>query len=88
MKKTGEKITKIIPVDEALKILSEGIGENSIYNIKSVEMSYLQMVEFVGDEEKRNYTPKWRIVATNNNDDTEITFFVDIQTGDVIEIQL
>lgn len=84
----GKEITEILSLDSALGILSESIGENSIYDVYGMEIVY-QVVEQDGNEDDGEIgyiqygRPKWKIMAKNQNDDKYTWFYVDLENGEM-----
>ena len=88
-----EGYEKIISLDTALRLLSESIGDNSVYDIYGIEIVYqLQdlreydenglLIESESDEKARG-VPKWKILARNQNDSKDTWFYVDMLTGEI-----
>lgn len=81
--KTSKAITEIVSLDSALQALSENIGSNSRYEVKSIEMIYLRnaLDGNILNTENWEGKPAWKVECTNDNDDTNYIFYVDMQTG-------
>lgn len=82
-----ETITEMIPLDNALGILSEKIGKNSIYDVYGVELVYRECEIPKEREEELDaiLKPMWKIITINQNDDKYTIFYVDVVTGDITE---
>ena len=81
----SKEITQMIPAREALRLLSEQIGENSVYEVYGVELIYRDSVTR-DDKEPGiavNMEPKWKIITINQNDDKYTLFYVDVVTGEI-----
>lgn len=80
-------ISKIISVDGAIKILSEKIGENSIYTMKGIELIYrrCEMSEERTDGVYETLKPVWKFITINQNDRKYTLFYVDVVTGEITE---
>lgn len=81
----SEEITQMIPVREALRLLSDQIGENSIYDVYGIELVYRNCVS---KEEMQSgianvMEPKWKIITVNQNDNKYTLFYVDVVTGKI-----
>ena len=83
-----ETITEMLPVDKALGLLSEKIGDNSVYDVYGVELVYRECVKTDDIEEEDVVAvlrPMWKIITINQNDDKYTLFYVDVVTGDITE---
>ncbi len=88
-----ETITEMIPLDKALDMLSDKIGDNSIYDVYGVELIYRE--QYTRDQqyemEEKNIDisgilkPVWKIITMNQNDDKYTIFYIDVVTGDITE---
>lgn len=81
----SKEITQMMPAREALRLLSEQIGENSVYEVYGVELVYRDSVK---REDKESgiavgMEPKWKIITMNQNDDKYTLFYVDVVTGEI-----
>ncbi|MBQ8519624.1 MAG: hypothetical protein IJ455_08515 [Agathobacter sp.] len=80
-----EQVTQMIPAREALRLLSEQIGENSVYEVHGVELVYRECE--VPEDKKMEISdilePKWKIITINQNDDKYTLFYVDVVTGEI-----
>lgn len=83
----NKEISEMISLGTALQILSEKIGENSIYDVYGVELIYRNcaITEEHKDELDDILSPKWKIITVNQNDDKYTLFYVDVVTGEVTE---
>lgn len=85
VEKYGKKIKKMYSFDDALKIVSDSIGENSVYDIYGAEIIYqftpVNKKDDDGEVSKYKGRLQWKIVARNENDDKDTWFYVDIETG-------
>ena len=81
----SKEITQMIPAREALRLLSEQIGENSVYEVYGVELIYRDSV--TRDDKEPGISvdmePKWKIITINQNDDKYTLFYVDVVTGEI-----
>lgn len=82
-----EKITEMISADDAMKILSEKIGENSVYDVYGIELVYreCEIPEERTDEVDAILKPKWKFITINQNDNKYTLFYVDVVTGEITE---
>lgn len=84
--KESESIKDIVSLDSALRIISDSIGDNSVYEIYGVEIVY-QLTKETIEDENPNYeqtgVAKWKIMSRNENDDKYTWFYVDIKSGDL-----
>lgn len=85
VEKYGKKIKKMYSFDDALKTVSDSIGENSVYDIYGAEIIYqftpVNKKDDDGEVSKYNGRLQWKVVARNENDDKDTWFYVDIETG-------
>lgn len=88
-----EVITEMLPINKALDILSEKIGDNSRYDVYGIELVYRECytseeIEKI-EEEKEDISeilkPMWKVITINQNDDKYTLFYVDVVTGEVTE---
>lgn len=82
VEKSGSEIIKMCSLDEALRIVSKSIGENSVYDIYGAEIIY-QFTFDNKETDKYKGRLQWKIVARNQNDDKDTWFYVDIETGEL-----
>ena len=82
-----KEITELITAGKALRLLSEKIGENSIYEVYGVELVYRnsEMEEDKFLEISDILEPKWKIITLNQNDDKYTLFYVDVVTGEITD---
>ena len=87
-----EEITQMITAGKALSLLSERIGENSVYEVYGVELIYRNCKIPDGPEDIETMLkfqdilePKWKIITVNQNDDKYTLFYVDIVTGEITD---
>lgn len=73
-----KKIDKIIPITEAMEIISSNIGKNTEYTLESIELCYTGIKE----NYTKKYKPTWIFYAVNNTDSKPTRFYVDVQTGE------
>lgn len=83
----AEEITELLSAGEALALLSERIGENSVYEVHGVELVYrvTDIPEEVKEEVSELLTPRWKIATVNQNDNKYTLFYVDVVTGEITE---
>lgn len=78
---------KIVPVETAIKTISDELSDNVTFEVLSVEFVYVQ--QYVKDElghiniktYEANTTPAWRITAGNLNDNRTYMCYVDAKDG-------
>lgn len=82
-----KSIDEMISLDAALSLLSDSIGENSIYDVYGVELVYRECT--IPEEDMARIDsilePKWKIITINQNDDKYTLFYVDVVTGEISE---
>ena len=80
-----KEITEMITAGEALSLLSEQIGDNSVYEVHGVELVYrnCEISEDKVDTISDILEPKWKIITINQNDDKYTLFYVDVVTGEI-----
>ena len=82
-----EEITEIISAGDALQIISDRIGDNSVYDVYGVELVYRNCE--IPEERKASIQdilePRWKITTVNQNDDKYTMFYVDVVTGEVTQ---
>lgn len=77
----------VVPVETAVKIISENLSENVTFEVDTVEFVYVQ--RYVKDEQghididtyESHKTPAWRITMHNANDNLEYMCYVDATDG-------
>lgn len=74
---------------EALDLLSQQIGSNSVYDVYGVELVYRsrsdEIPENSGKEIREMLKPVWKIITINQNDDKYTLFYIDVVTGEITE---
>lgn len=87
VEKSGGTINKMCSLDEALKYISESVGNNSVYDIYGAEIIYqfTPVADKTDSDMVSKYSGrlKWKIVARNENDDKDTWFYIDIETGKI-----
>ena len=80
-----KEITEMITAGEALRLLSEQIGDNSVYEVHGIELVYrnCEIPEDKISEISDILEPKWKIITINQNDDKYTLFYVDVVTGEI-----
>ena len=83
-----KEISELITAGKALQLLSEKIGDNSVYDVHGVELVY-RAQEMDNKEQSLElegvYVPKWKILTVNQNDSKYTLFYVDAVTGEITE---
>lgn len=81
------EITEVISLGEALDLLSEQIGSNSVYDVYGVELVYrsCEVPEDRKDEILEILKPVWKVITVNQNDDKYTLFYIDVVTGEITE---
>lgn len=81
------EINRIIDLKQALGIISDEIGKNSVYDIKGIEFIYRS--DMTDDENNKDVidrlSPKWKVITINKNDDKLTLFYVDAVSGRLTE---
>ena len=72
---------EILTLDDALSIVSTNIGDNSVYDVFGIEMVY-QFKEIQGEDRYKGRLV-WKIITRNRNDDKNIWFYVDVESGEL-----
>lgn len=82
-----EEITEMLTAGDALSILSDKIGKNSVYEVHGVEVIYrnCEVPSERSGEVSDILEPKWKIITINQNDDKYTIFYVDVVTGEITE---
>ena len=82
-----KEVTKILPLDDALKILSEKIGENSIYDVYGVELAYRSEAsqETCPEGIDDILSPAWKVITINQNDDKYTLFYINAEDGSITQ---
>ena len=84
-----ESITELISLGEALDLLSQQIGSNSVYDVYGVELVYRsksdEIPENSGKEIREILKPVWKFITINQNDDKYTLFYIDVVTGEITE---
>lgn len=82
-----QEISDIIPLSGALQLLSDKLGENSIYDVYGVEIVYRNTLEKdeIPEGLENKLVPQWKIITINQNDDKYTLFYVDVVTGEITE---
>ncbi|MGN0375405.1 MAG: hypothetical protein ACI4EN_07890 [Butyrivibrio sp.] len=80
-----DTITEMIPAEEALYLLSENIGNNSVYEVQGIELVYrnCEVPKERLEEVDAILRPCWKIITINQSDDKYTLFYVDVVTGDI-----
>lgn len=82
VEREGNEADKCVTPESALRLVSQSIGNNSEYEVKSIESIYrLKKI----DEYKGQYygTPCWKIFGTNTTSEQEISFYVNMISGEL-----
>ena len=81
------EILEMITAGDAFRILAERIGENSVYEVRGVELVYrnCEIPEDKSKEISNILEPKWKIITINQNDDKYTLFYVDVVTGEITD---
>lgn len=81
------EIIEVISLGEALGLLSDQIGSNSVYDVHGVELVY-RACEIPKEREKEIIDilkPVWKVITVNQNDDKYTLFYIDVVTGEITE---
>lgn len=81
-----QAIKHMISAGEALEILSNYLGNNNgLYEIRGVELVYINCN--VSSEEAMKISdilePKWKFIVCSDGSGKEITYFIDVVTGEI-----
>lgn len=74
------EMDEMLPLSEALRIISNNIGENSSYEVKNISLGYMDREEKEGDVMGRMYA-SWIIECGNLQDSLDTIFYVNVNTG-------
>lgn len=77
----GEPSDRIVSMESALDKISDTIGNNSKYDIVSIEMVYRQKIILLDEQLKG--IPCWKVRSRNLNNDTLTVFYVNLLDGKV-----
>ena len=84
----GEGIEKILPVSAVLEQLSEKLTGNTVFTVKSAELTYIcPMPNLEGvalNPTEYDYSPAWTIGLSNPNDTMIQSYSVNAVTGEVM----
>ncbi|MBQ3543930.1 MAG: hypothetical protein IJA34_02905 [Lachnospiraceae bacterium] len=86
----GEKIDRIISLDNTLDILNNSIGNNSKYEVINIGLVYRRKNLWYDDGnvyEKYELTPKWRIDCISEINDETRSFYIDVLSGTIEYVQ-
>lgn len=80
-----KSITELITLGTALELVSEGIGDSSVYDVYGVELVYRN--EIISDERKEEVddilVPKWKIITAKEDGEEYKIYYVDVVTGKI-----
>lgn len=78
------EITEVIPLKRATEYISQKIGDNTIYTVKGIELSYMGKEKIAEDGSYYEiWTPKWIFFTNNETSGEDVRFYVDVLTGEV-----
>lgn len=82
-----ENIDMIISLGDALELLSNEIGNNSIYEVDGIELVYRnqEIPEECKSEINDILVPKWKVIALNENDNKYTIFYIDVVSAKITE---
>ena len=85
----GEGIEKILPVSAVLEQLSEKLTGNTVFTVKSAELTYICPMPDLGEGTAVNpteydYYPAWKIGLSNPNDTTIQNYSINAVTGELL----
>lgn len=82
-----QEITEIISLERAAEYISQKIGDNTVYTVEEIELSYVgKSVEEEGEDYSvlvEEMWPAWLFITVNNTNGKEVRFYVDAVTGEV-----
>lgn len=80
-----EEILEVIPLERAVEYISQKIGDNTIYTVKEIELTYMGKYKITegGKSFYEIWTPKWIFFTTNETSGKDVRFYVDVVTGEV-----
>lgn len=78
---TGEPSDRMVSMESAVDKISDTIGNNSKYDIESIEMVYRRKIVTLVHEFKG--IPCWKVRSRNLNNDTLTVFYVNLLDGQV-----
>lgn len=81
----NEEIKNVVTPESVMKIISEEVGENSTYTVSSVSLIYrLKIInDVLAEGTKYKGTPCYKVTGINSNDNKEVYFYVDAETGKI-----
>ena len=85
IEEVGDTVKSVISLQDAMDQVSKKaseINEAAIYQIHSIELSY-RLRQLVEDETKSEGYPVWKVETTNQQDNTILVFYVNVETGEV-----
>lgn len=77
----GEPSDRIVSMESALEKISDTIGNNSKYDIESIEMVYRQKIILLDEQLKG--IPCWKVKCRNISNDTLTIFYVNLLDGKI-----
>lgn len=82
-----ENIDTMLSLGDALKVLSNEIGDNSVYDVNGIELVYRnqEIPEERENELNDILVPKWKVIAFNENDNKYTIFYIDVVSAEVTE---
>ena len=83
IEETGDGITNILTLKQALELVSESVGTTSVYQIRNVGIAYRVVIDKQDAVESNEYSayPVWEIETVNQSDKKETRFYVNVADG-------
>lgn len=84
VEETGNKSDEVVSLNSAMDIVSDRIGNNSRYEVQSIEMIYRQqMIAYETDYAEFKGIPCWRIQCRNESNDMITVFYINMFDGSI-----
>lgn len=79
-----QEISAVVPLERATEYISRKIGNNTVYTVKGIELSYVgKYVEKEDGNRSEKMIPAWMFTTVNETNGKEVRFYVDAITGEV-----
>ena len=83
-----QEITEIISLKKATEYISQKIGDNTVYTVLEIELSYVGKEITEEDSWFEELSPAWMFITVNQTNGKEVRFYVDALTGEVSSIRM
>lgn len=83
-----QEITEIVSLKKATEYISQKIGDNTVYTVLEIELSYVGNGITEEDRWFEELSPAWMFITVNQTNGKEVRFYVDALTGEVSVIRM